>query len=89
MISFIVFLIVGFLAGLIARALMPGDQPMSTGATLLLGIIGSFLGGFITSAFSGGPIFALHRGGIIMSIVGAFIVLFIWGAIQKRRPRHV
>lgn len=86
--SFLVFLLVGFLAGLIARALMPGDQPMSMLATLLLGIVGSFLGGLISAAFTGGPIFALHRSGIFMSIIGAFVVLFIWTTIQRKRHIH-
>lgn len=86
--SVIAFLVVGFLAGLIARALMPGDQPMGWLATLLLGIAGSFLGGFVSSLFTKEPMFQFHRSGLIMSIIGAFVLLFIWGAVQKRRHVH-
>jgi uncharacterized membrane protein YeaQ/YmgE (transglycosylase-associated protein family) len=83
------FIIIGFLAGLIARALMPGRQGMGLLATTLLGIAGSFVGGLIGSLFSRRPIFDLHPSGIIMSVLGAMLVLFIMGYAGRGRRVHV
>lgn len=81
----IAFIIIGLLAGLVARALMPGPQHMGIIATTLLGIAGSFLGGFIGSGVSsGGQIWALRPAGLILSVVGAFVVLLIVGFVTRR-----
>ncbi len=69
----------GFFVGLIARALLPGAQHMGFLATAALGIVGSFVGGFIGSLISKpqeGSMF--HPAGFFLSIVGAVIVLFLW-----------
>jgi uncharacterized membrane protein YeaQ/YmgE (transglycosylase-associated protein family) len=79
------FIIVGFLAGLIARAVMPGKQSMGLGLTTLLGIVGSFLGGFLSSLFSHQPVSLFRPSGIIGSIIGALIILAIWVGVQNRR----
>lgn len=93
MIGFILFLLViGLVAGFLARALVPGRDPMSVGQTLLLGIIGSFVGGFIGYALfrKDGEDGAFQASGIIGSVVGAIIALLVWRAIQGRshRPLH-
>jgi len=71
--------IIGIVVGAIARFIFPGAQHMSIFMTGILGIVGSFVGGFIARLFNkppdGSPI---HPAGIIMSIIGAIIVLFIW-----------
>ena len=88
--SIIAFIIIGLLAGLIARALMPGRQSMGLIATTLLGMAGSLVGGFVGSLFRGGrggDMFALHPGGIIMSVLGAMLVLFLVGFVGRRRGR--
>lgn len=68
--------VVGFVVGLIGRALMPGEDKMGFLMTAGLGIAGSFVGGFIGQLFGkgAGP---LQPAGLIMSIVGALIVLFV------------
>lgn len=79
-------LIVGLIAGFVARALVPGPDPMSVLGTLALGLVGSLIGGFLgwlifrNDAGSG----ALQLSGIIGSIIGAVIALLIWRAIQSR-----
>lgn len=91
MLGFILFLlVVGLVAGFIARALVPGDDSMSVGMTLLLGIVGSFVGGFIGWALFGKDFEegALQPSGLIGSIVGAIVVLLIWRAVNGRRGIH-
>jgi uncharacterized membrane protein YeaQ/YmgE (transglycosylase-associated protein family) len=81
------FIIVGFLAGLIARALMPGKQSMGLAMTTLLGIVGSFVGGFLSALFSHTPVSLFRPSGIIGSIIGALVVLAIYVGVTSRRPR--
>ena len=70
-------IIVGFLIGFIARALMPGVQHLDFIMTSLLGIGGSIVGGLIGRLFSSPPPGApFHPAGIFMSIVGAMLLLY-------------
>jgi uncharacterized membrane protein YeaQ/YmgE (transglycosylase-associated protein family) len=80
----IAFLIIGLIAGFIARALVPGPDPMGWLGTMVLGIVGSFVGGVLLSLVTTGN-FELSSTGIIGSIVGAIIVLLIWRAMGGRR----
>ena len=82
MLHIIWYIIVGFIVGLIARAIMPGAQHLGFIMTTLLGIAGSIIGGFIARLFSKPePGSAFHPAGFIMSIIGAIILLFIWGKL--------
>lgn len=73
-------IIIGFIVGLIARAILPGAQHLGFIMTSLLGIGGSIIGGLIGRLFSKpAPGTPFHAAGIIMSIIGALILLFIWG----------
>ena len=84
---FIVSLVViGAIAGFIARALVPGKDPMGIGATIVLGIVGSFIGGFLGWALFGKDISegALQPSGIIGSIIGAVIALLVYRAATRR-----
>jgi len=88
----IVLLVVGLLAGALARLLVPGPDPMSLPATWLLGVLGSFVGGFLGYVLFGADIDdgAVQTSGIIGSVIGAIILLLIYRAIQRRRnPHHV
>lgn len=80
----IVFLIVGLIAGFIARALVPGPDPMGWLGTMILGIVGSFVGGTLAALVFGGTL-ELSASGLIGSIIGAIIVLLIWRAMGGRR----
>ena len=72
-------IIVGFIIGEIARAIMPGAQHLGIMMTTLLGIGGSFVGGFIGQLISKPAAGAkFHPAGIIMSIVGALILLYVY-----------
>jgi uncharacterized membrane protein YeaQ/YmgE (transglycosylase-associated protein family) len=81
----IVLLVVGFLAGALARLLVPGPDPMSLGGTWLLGVIGSFVGGFLGYVLFGADLDdgAVQVSGIIGSILGAVIVLLVYRTFNR------
>ena len=72
--------IVGFVVGLIARAILPGTQKLGLILTAVLGIAGSFIAGFVGQAL--GWYHAGEGAGFIGSIVGAIVLLFIWSKVQ-------
>ena len=80
-------IVVGLIAGALARLLVPGRQDMSILMTIVLGIVGSFVGGFLgyllfhKDAQDG----FLQPAGIIGSVIGAVIVLLIWSRVGGRR----
>lgn len=79
MLHFVWMFIVGIVVGAIARLILPGAQTMGILMTGVLGIVGSFVGGFIARIFSKPPEGApFHPAGILLSIVGAVIVLWAW-----------
>ena len=80
-------IVIGLIAGLVARLLVPGKQNLSIATTIIIGIIGSFVGGFLgyllfhKDADDG----FLQPAGLIGSIIGAIIVLLIWIRVGGRR----
>lgn len=80
MIGLMWWVLVGLAAGGLARLLMPGREPMGLFLTMLLGLVGSFIGGAISAAVfgydPGRPDF--HVGGLLMSTLGAVLVLAIY-----------
>jgi len=77
------FLVIGLIAGFIARALVPGPDPMGWLGTMVLGIVGSLVGGTLAALLFGGTL-ALSAAGIIGSIIGAIIVLLVWRQVGGR-----
>lgn len=82
------WIVLGLIAGAIARLLVPGRQAMGLLATMALGIVGSFVGGFLASLIFGDRDL-WSPSGWIGSIIGAIIVLLIWMAVAKRTGRGV
>jgi uncharacterized membrane protein YeaQ/YmgE (transglycosylase-associated protein family) len=76
MFAIIVFLVVGLIAGAIARLLMPGRDPLGILATMGLGIAGSFVGGLLQSVIMYHSL-SLHAAGLIGSVIGAWILLLV------------
>lgn len=90
MIGFIIgLLILGIVAGYLARLLVPGPDPMSFAGTILLGIVGSFAGGFLGWLLFGEDLDegALQASGIIGSVIGAIVVLVLYNAMSRRTSR--
>lgn len=80
--SIIITIVVGFIVGLIARAIMPGNQAMGWIMTTILGIVGSLVASYGGAALglypAGSPV------GWIASIIGAIVVLFLYGLVTKK-----
>jgi uncharacterized membrane protein YeaQ/YmgE (transglycosylase-associated protein family) len=84
MIGFIVF---GLVVGLVARLLVPGRQHLSLGMTVLLGLVGSVVGGVIANAIGTGDIFELNFLGSIVAIAAAVVLIVVGervGVLTKR-----
>jgi uncharacterized membrane protein YeaQ/YmgE (transglycosylase-associated protein family) len=80
MVTFIItLLIVGFIVGAIARLLMPGRDPIGILGTVVLGVVGSFVGGFLQNVIEYHSLSAhsLHPVGLIGSIIGAWVLLLL------------
>ncbi|GAA1413078.1 MULTISPECIES: GlsB/YeaQ/YmgE family stress response membrane protein [Oerskovia] len=86
--GFLAFIVLGLLAGLIARAILPGKQTGSILMTILLGILGALLGGWLGSVLFSAPLeefFSIQTW--LLAIVGSVIVLGIYGAVRGRNGR--
>ncbi len=95
--AIISWIIIGAIIGLIARAIMPGRQSMGLGATIVLGVIGAIVGGFIGGLFGEGGVSSIMNNPwslmtILLAVIGALIVMFIYGLATKgsshNTPRH-
>lgn len=81
----ILFIVFGFVIGLMARAIMPGDQRMGFLMTTGLGVAGSFLGGVLVSLATNNRVTDFNTAGVIGSLVGAMALLVIAGAVLRTR----
>ena len=91
MLGFILMMIViGALAGFIARALVPGPDPMGVVATIVLGIVGSFVGGFLGYLLFGKDAAegAFQAAGLLGAIIGAVLALLVWRSVGGRSRTH-
>ena len=77
-------IVIGLVVGALARLLMPGDQQMGWIMTILLGIGGSFLAGFVGQAL--GMYRVGQPAGFIASVVGALVLLFVVGKLRGKTP---
>ncbi len=85
--NIIVWAIVGLLAGAIAKAIYPGNQGGGILATMLLGLVGAFLGGslmtFIQTKTIALTMTSLSIPGFIVAVLGAMLAIFLWGLMTK------
>jgi len=86
--SFLAFLILGLIAGAIAKLILPGNQGGGWFVTLLLGVVGALLGGWIGSLLFGVGLEEFwDLSTWLLAIAGSIIVLLIWGLITRNRSR--
>lgn len=87
MINIIAWIILGLLAGAIAKAIYPGHQGGGVFATTFLGIIGAFLGGTVVTFLQSGQFSlagaSLSIPGLFVAVLGAMLAIFLWGLINK------
>ncbi|GAA1389137.1 GlsB/YeaQ/YmgE family stress response membrane protein [Luteococcus peritonei] len=81
------WIVFGLIAGAIAKLIMPGEQGGGWIVTILLGIVGAFVGGWIGSMIAGVGISGFNITSMIVAILGALIVLAIWGFVAGRARR--
>jgi uncharacterized membrane protein YeaQ/YmgE (transglycosylase-associated protein family) len=88
--TIIMFLVVGLIVGAIARLLMPGRDSLGLLGTAILGIVGSFIGGFLQNLieYHKAGLHSFHMVGIIGSIIGAFVLLLILRLTGLDRRRY-
>jgi uncharacterized membrane protein YeaQ/YmgE (transglycosylase-associated protein family) len=87
--GFFGFLLLGLIAGAIAKLILPGKQAGGWVITLILGVIGAFLGGFLGSVLFDAPLedfFSIQTW--LLAIVGSLIVLVIYGALTRNGRRN-
>jgi uncharacterized membrane protein YeaQ/YmgE (transglycosylase-associated protein family) len=81
----ILFIVFGLVIGLLARAILPGRQSMGLIATALLGMAGSFMGGFLVSLVTHNRVTDFNTAGLLGSIVGAILLLVVASRFSGRR----
>jgi uncharacterized membrane protein YeaQ/YmgE (transglycosylase-associated protein family) len=86
--NIIAWLLLGLLAGAIAKAIYPGSQGGGILSTIILGIIGAFVGGSLYTLLTTGTLQLAATGlsipGLIVAVVGAMIAIFLWGLMTRR-----
>ena len=88
MINIIAWIILGLVAGLIAKAIYPGRQGGGLFATTFLGIIGAFIGGTLVTFIQTGQLtltgVSLSIPGVFVAVLGAIILIFLWGLVTRK-----
>ena len=83
--SILAWIVLGLIAGAIAKLLMPGRDPGGFFITIIIGIVGALIGGFIGSAMGIGDVTGVNLPSILIAIVGAIILLIIYRMVAGRR----
>jgi len=88
--SILAWIIVGLIAGFLARLVLPGEEPGPRGIVgdLIAGIVGALLGGWIFRTLGWGAVTGVNIGSIVIAFIGAVIFLLIWRAIARSTHVH-
>ena len=81
------WIVLGLVAGFVAKLILPGNDPggfIITGITGIIGIVGGIIGGFVGSLLGLGSVDGLNIGSIALAIVGAMILLVVYRMMKKR-----
>ncbi|KAI9132281.1 GlsB/YeaQ/YmgE family stress response membrane protein [Acaryochloris sp. CCMEE 5410] len=86
--NIIAWIVLGLIAGAIGKAIYPGHQGGGILATMLLGIVGAFIGGSLFSLIQTGSLSlvgaSLSIPGVIVAVIGSIIAIFLWGLLTRR-----
>ena len=81
----IAWIVVGLIAVALAKLIMPGDDPGGIIVTILLGIVGAFVGGFVVNLLGGAGVSGFNIWSIVVATIGAIILLAIYRMVAGRR----
>jgi uncharacterized membrane protein YeaQ/YmgE (transglycosylase-associated protein family) len=81
----IAWIVLGLIAGAIAKFLMPGRDPGGIFVTIIIGIVGAVIGGFIGSALGVGDVSGLNLWSIVLAVIGAMVLLLVYRMVAGRR----
>ena len=85
----IAWIVLGLIAGLIAKAIMPGKDPGGCIITIIIGVVGALLGGFLSTLLGfGGLAGGLDWRNLVIATIGAIVLLAIWRMIRGNRTRR-
>ena len=79
------WIVLGLLAGAIAKAVMPGKDPGGIIVTMLIGIVGAFLGGFLGNMITGSGLSGFSLWSLVLAVVGALLLLWIYRMTTRSR----
>ena len=79
------WILMGLIVGVIAKLVMPGPDPGGIFITILLGIGGAFVGGYVGSFLGLGTVTGLNLGSLLLAVGGAVLILILYRTIKKRR----
>ena len=76
------WLVLGLIVGIVAKAIMPGPDPGGIIVTILIGIAGAFVGGFIATSLGIGSFTGFNLGSMAIAVLGAMILLFVYRKLR-------
>jgi uncharacterized membrane protein YeaQ/YmgE (transglycosylase-associated protein family) len=82
--AFIIWLVIGLIAGAVARLLVPGPDPLGWLGTLVLGLVGSFVGGLLSVALTDRTMDEFTTAGFLGSVLGAVVALVVYRFMQPK-----
>ncbi|MES1924596.1 GlsB/YeaQ/YmgE family stress response membrane protein [Salinisphaera sp. T31B1] len=80
----IAWIVFGLIAGALAKLIMPGDDPGGIIVTIVIGILGALVGGFIATALGFGAVSGFNIGSFIVAILGAILLLWLYRVVKSR-----
>jgi uncharacterized membrane protein YeaQ/YmgE (transglycosylase-associated protein family) len=86
--SIFAWIVLGLIAGAIARAIHPGPDPGGVIVTILIGVVGAFVGGLIGSAIFGRGVTGFNIWTLVLAVAGAFLLLVIYRGVARGRTQR-
>lgn len=83
--SWLIWIVLGLVAGIIAKMIMPGRDPGGFIVTIILGIVGALLGGWISTQLGYGTVTGFDLKSIVIAVLGSIVLLVIYRIIKKPR----
>ncbi|MFW3733517.1 GlsB/YeaQ/YmgE family stress response membrane protein [Klebsiella pneumoniae] len=77
------WIIFGLIAGIIAKWIMPGKENVGIIVTIILGIVGAVVGGYISTFFGFGKVDGFNFGSFVVAVIGAIVVLYIYNKVES------